>query len=305
MDSGLKRAIEQKVRAGERLTSDDGVALYDCDDLAWLGGLAHEVRTAKNGEVVFFAANRHVDTLEEALSVAPEGLTELHVLNGVQPNVAWPDYPRSLRALKDVLPDVSIKAFTAADIQWFEQISGLSADQILDELVDAGLGSLTGGGAEADWDTWSRIHRLAHSKGMKTPATMLYGSIEDPVGHVLRLRELQDETRGFQVFVPLREQDDAVMPVESLKTFAVARLLFDNVPHVKCFGGTHESSLAQLSLNFGVDDLDGYGTPDVLDLIRDAGFTPVERNARYEVVQKFEGPTPLAERRREPQPMWS
>ena len=234
-----------------------------------------------------------------------------------------------------------LKAFTATEIHWFEKISGLSADEILDELIDAGLESLTGGGAEifdwevrqhivdhaTHWEDWSRIHRLAHAKGLRTPATMLYGHIEEPrhrVDHVMRLRELQDETGGFAVFIPLRYQHDFVdsadgmirnrlqarttmaSPAESLKTFAVSRLLFDNVPHVKCFWVMHGLSVAQLSLNFGVDDLDGsvveykithdadcYGTPstmhreDLLQLIWDAGFRPVERNTRYEVVREY------------------
>jgi len=389
MDIGLKREIEQKVHAGERLSYDDGVALYDSDDLAWLGGLAHGVRTKKNGERVMFNVNRHLNMtnvcsasckycsfqrkpgekdaytmrIEEAVRLAkqmePEGITELHIVNGLHPTLPWRYYPRSLRELKKVLPDVSLKAFTATEIHWFERISGLPASEILDELIDAGLESLTGGGAEifdweirqqivdhaTHWEDWSRIHRLAHSKGLKTPCTMLYGHIEEPrhrVDHVLRLRELQDETGGFQVFIPLRYQHDFVdsadgvirnqiqarttmaSPVESLKTFAVSRLLFDNVPHVKCFWVMHGLSVAQLSLNYGVDDLDGsvveykithdadaYGTPDkltrdgLLDLIRDAGFTPVERNTRYEVVREYDGPVPLAERRAEPQPMWT
>jgi len=389
MDSGLKREIEQKVRAGERLSYDDGVALYGCDDLAWLGGLAHHVRTQKNGDRVMFNVNRHLNMtnvcaasckycsfqrkpgekdaytmrIEEAVRLAkamePDGITELHIVNGLHPTLPWRYYPRSLRELKKVLPNVSLKAFTATEIHWFEKISGLPADEILDELIDAGLASLTGGGAEifdweirqqivdhaTHWEDWSRIHRLAHSKGLKTPCTMLYGHIEEPrhrVDHVLRLRELQDETGGFQVFIPLRYQHDFVdsadgvvrnqlqarthmaTPAESLKTFAVSRLLFDNVPHVKCFWVMHGLSVGQLSLNFGVDDLDGsvveykithdadsYGTPDkmtrddLLNLIRDAGFTPVERNTRYEVVREYDGPIPLAERRAEPQPMWS
>jgi len=195
------------------------------------------------------------------------------------------------------------------------------------------------------WEDWSRIHRLAHAKGLRTPATMLYGHIEEPrhrVDHVLRLRELQDETGGFQVFIPLRYQHDFVdsadgkvrnrlqerttmaAPAESLKTFAVSRLLFDNVPHVKCFWVMHGLSVAQLSLNFGVDDLDGsvveykithdadeYGTPntmhrdDLLHLIWDAGFRPVERNTRYEVVREYDAPVPLAQRRAEPQQVWA
>jgi len=380
MDAGWAREIEAKVRAGERLDYDDGVALYDCDDLAWLGGLAHEVRTARNGDVVYFNVNRHLNMtnvcsascaycsfqrkpgekdaytmrIDEAVRLAramePQGITELHIVNGLHPTLPWRYYPRSLRALKEALPQVALKAFTATEIHWFERISGLPATEILDELIDAGLESLTGGGAEifdeeirsrivdhdTHWEDWSRIHRLAHDKGLRTPCTMLYGHIEEPrhrVDHVLRLRQLQDETGGFVVFIPLRFQHDAAgdprnrlmtQPMatgaEVLTTFAVSRLLFDNVPHVKNFWVMHGLQTAQLSLSFGADDLDGsvveykithdadgFGTPNemtrdqLLEIIRDAGFRPVERNTRYEVVRTFDGPDPA--RRDVPQPM--
>ena len=377
MDPARRQAIEDKVHGGERLTYDDGVALYDCDDLAWLGGLAHHVRTVKNGDRVFFNVNRHLNLtnvceascaycsfqrkpgqkdaytmrVEEAVALArtmqQESITELHNVNGLHPTLPWKYYPRALRELKTALPGVALKAFTATEIHFFEEISGLPADAILDELIDAGLESLTGGGAEIfDWDVrkqivdhrthwedWSRIHRLAHAKGLRTPATMLYGHIEEPrhrVDHVLRLRGLQDETGGFVVFIPLRFHNDnnrlshlpMASPAESLKTFAVSRLLLDNVEHVKCFWVMHGLATAQLSLNFGADDLDGsvveykithdadgYGTPDkltredLLDLIRDAGFRPVERNTRYGTIREYEGPDPA--RRDEPQPVWA
>jgi aminodeoxyfutalosine synthase len=369
MDAGLKRELEAKVYAGERLTRSDGIALYESDDLAWLGRLAHHKRTELNGDRVMFNVNRHLNLtnvcsascaycsfqrkpgerdaytmrVDEAVGKAremeDEQFTELHIVNGLHPTLPWGYYPRVLRELKAALPEVNLKAFTATEVQWFEKISGLSADEILDELMDAGLESLTGGGAEifdwevrqhivdhaCHWEDWSRIHRLAHAKGMKTPSTMLYGHIEEPrhrVDHVLRLRELQDETGGFQVFVPLRYQHDFVD--SSLKTFAVSRLLFDNVPHVKCFWVMHGLSVAQLSFNFGVDDLDGsvveykithdadsYGTPntmhreDLLNLIWDAGFRPVERNTRYEIVREYDAAPSLAERRAEPQRVWA
>ena len=299
--------------------------------------------------------------LEEAVRLAkemePSGITELHIVNGLHPTLPWRYYPRSISALKDALPNVTIKAFTATEIQWFEKISGLPASDVLDELMAAGLESLTGGGAEifdwevrqqivdhaCHWEDWSRIHRLAHSKGMKTPSTMLYGHIEQPrhrVDHVIRLRELQDETGGFAVFIPLRYQHDhhdlkdgkvrnriqaqttMATGAESLKTFAVSRLMFDNVPHVKNFWVMHGLTTAQLSLSYGADDLDGsvveykithdadgFGTPntmtrdDLLQLIRDAGFTPAERNTRYDIVKTYDGPD-LA-RRDVPQSVWS
>jgi aminodeoxyfutalosine synthase len=384
-DPGFRREIESKVAAGERLTREDGEALYTVDDLSWLGGLAHAKRLELNGGRVMFNVNRHLNLtnvcsascaycsfqrkpgekdgytmrIEEAVKLAKqmegEQLTELHIVNGLHPTLPWRYYPRALRELKQALPNVNLKAFTATEIHWFEKISGKPADEILDELIDAGLESLTGGGAEifdweirkqivdhaTHWEDWSRIHRLAHSKGLKTPSTMLYGHIEQPrhrVDHVLRLRELQDETGGFQVFIPLRYQHDAsgdprnrlqpittmASPAESLKTFAVSRLLFDNVPHVKCFWVMHGLSVAQLSLNYGVDDLDGsvveykithdadhYGTPDtmhredLLHLIWDAGFTPVERNTRYETVKDYGPPPSQAERRATPQSVLS
>jgi aminodeoxyfutalosine synthase len=377
MDAGLKRELEEKVLGGSRLSYDDGVALYASDDLAWLGELAHHVRTRKNGNDVFFNVNRHLNLtnvctascaycsfqrkpgqadaytmrLEEAVRLAkamePEGITELHIVNGLHPTLPWKYYPRSLRELKKVLPAVALKAFTATEIHYFEEISGLPADEILDELIDAGLESLTGGGAEifdwevrsqivdhkTHWEDWSRIHRLAHGKGLRTPATMLYGHIEEPrhrVDHVLRLRGLQDETGGFVVFIPLRFHNDnnrlSHLPMatgaEALKTFAVSRLLLDNFDHVKCFWVMHGLTTAQLSLNYGADDLDGsvveykithdadgFGTPDkltredLLDLIRDAGFRPVERNTRYEVIRVYDGPDPS--RRDTPQPIWA
>jgi aminodeoxyfutalosine synthase len=379
MDAGLQRELEDKIRSGERLTYDDGVALYECDDLAWLGGLAHHVRTEKNGDRVFFNVNRHLNLtnvcaascaycsferkpgqkdaytmrIDEAVRLAkamePEGLTELHIVNGLHPTLPWRYYPRVLRELKTALPQVTLKAFTATEIHWFEEISGLPAEAVLDELIDAGLESLTGGGAEifawevrekivdhkTHWEDWSRLHRLAHSKGLRTPATMLYGHIEEPrhrVDHVLRLRELQDETGGFVVFIPLRFHNDnnrlSYLPMatgaEALKTFAVSRLLLDNFDHVKVFWVMHGLSTAQLALNHGADDIDGsvveykithdadgFGTPDkltredLLDLIRDAGFRPVERNTRYEVLREFDAAVPLAQRRAEPQAIWA
>jgi aminodeoxyfutalosine synthase len=370
-----QQELEEKVAAGERLTYADGVDLYGSDDLAWLGGLAHSVRTARAGDRTYFNVNRHLNLtnvcsascaycsferkpgqkdaytmrVEEAVRLAramePAGITELHIVNGLHPTLPWKYYPRVLRELKAALPQVALKAFTATEVHWFEKISGLPADEILDELIDAGLESLTGGGAEifdwevrsqivdhaTHWEDWSRIHRLAHGKGMRTPATMLYGHIEEPrhrVDHVLRLRELQDETGGFAVFIPLRFHNDnnrlshlpMATPAESLRTFAVSRLLFDNVDHVKCFWVMHGLDTAALALNFGADDLDGsvveykithdadgYGTPDtmtredLLSLIRDAGFRPVERNTRYETLREYDGPDP--HRRDAPQPI--
>jgi aminodeoxyfutalosine synthase len=370
MDTGWKRDIEAKVSSGHRLSRADGVALYACDDVEWLGALAHQVRTAHNGDAAYFTINRHLNLtnvctaacaycsfqrkageadaytmrIEDAVALAEQvrgdGLTELHIVNGLHPTLPWRYYPRSLRMLKQALPEVSLKAFTATEIHHFERISGLDASDVLDELIDAGLESLTGGGAEifdweirrqivdhdTHWADWSRIHRIAHIKGLRTPCTMLYGHIEQPrhrVDHILRLRELQDATGGFQVFVPLRYQHDPVdllqqkmrnrlqthtrmaSQAESLKTFAISRLLFDNITHIKAFWVMHGLDTAQLALRHGADDIDGsvveykithdadqYGTPstlnreDLLRLIRATGLRPIERDTHYAVIRE-------------------
>jgi aminodeoxyfutalosine synthase len=383
-NSTRKAELTEKIAAGERLDRQDGEDLYDCDDLAWLGGQAHGVRTRKNGDVTYFNVNRHLnltnvcrascaycsferkpgakdaytmrveEAVELAVAMKDDGLTELHIVNGLHPTLPWKYYPRVLRELKAVLPDVALKAFTATEVHYFEELSGLDASEILDELIDAGLESLTGGGAEifdwevrkqivdhdTHWEDWSRIHRIAHGKGLRTPSTMLYGHIEEPrhrVDHVLRLRELQDESLdaaagSFSVFIPLRFHNDnnrlshlkMAAPADVLKTFAVSRLMLDNFDHVKVFWVMHGLSTSQLALNYGADDMDGsvveykithdadgFGTPDkltrddLLQLIRDAGFTPVERNTRYQVLRSYPGPVSLADRRAEPQAVWA
>jgi aminodeoxyfutalosine synthase len=187
VDPGWRSAIEEKVYGGQRLSREDGEALYACDDLAWLGGLAHHRRTELNGDRVMFNVNRHLNLtnvcsascaycsfqrkpgeksaytmrVEEAVAKAKEmegeQLTELHIVNGLHPTLPWKYYPRVLRALAEALPGVSLKCFTATEIHWFERISGRSADEVLDELIDAGLESLTGGGAEIFSNQWISV----------------------------------------------------------------------------------------------------------------------------------------------------
>lgn len=359
MDAARRREIEDKVEAGVRLDFEDGLALYACNDLAWLGALAREAQRRRTGDTVTFNVNRHLNLtnvcvascayctferkpghpeaytmrISEAVRLAkemePEGLTELHIVNGLHPTLPYDYYPNAIRQLKQALPHVAIKAFTATEIDWFCKLTGRSAEDILDELIDAGLESLTGGGAEifaeevrlrivdhdCHWERWSEIHRIAHAKGLRTPATMLYGHIEEPrhrVDHVLRLRALQDETGGFVTFIPLRfhpEGSRIPRPIatgaEAMKVFAVSRLLLDNFERLKCFWVMHGLTLSQLLLEFGVDDLDGSvveyrithdpegRTPamltraELLKLIREAGRIPVERDTRYRPLKVY------------------
>jgi aminodeoxyfutalosine synthase len=317
MDAGLKRALEDKVYAGERLSREDGLALFESDDLAWLGRLAHDKRTEVNGDRVLFAASRQLDlagvddVVGRARGMRDDDLTEVHIVNAVHTGRPRHYYPGLLRDLRAELPGVGLAGFSAGEILELEKSGG----DVLDELTNAGLDSLAAG--NGPWEDWSRIHRLAHGKGMKTPASMLYGYDEEPahrVDHLLRLRELQDETGGFAVFIPLRHRPDSVdgraaAPAESLKTFAVSRLLFDNVAHVSASTVTHELSVAQLALNFGADEFDGsaaeYHTPDLLNLIWDAGLRPVRRTVRYEVVREYDAAPGFAARRSEPQQVWA
>ncbi|MEV4753493.1 aminofutalosine synthase MqnE [Micromonospora sp. NPDC049559] len=351
MDAGLKRELEAKVYAGERLSRADGIALYDSDDLAWLGRLAHHRRTALGGDRVLFGVDRRLElTGDEPVAAAArlrdEEPTALYLVEGPDPALSWEHYPRLLAELRTALPGVALLALSATGLRRFERLTGRSADDLLDELVEAGLTALTGADAEifdpevrarsggdgCDWADWSRIHRLAHAKGLRTAAAMRYGHVEEAphrVDHVLRLRELQDETGGFPTFVPLRRRPDPaatgheVPPAaDTLRTLAVSRLLLDNVPHLNGAWAGHGISTAQLALSFGVDDLDSTpgaepvtaatgGEPDLLhrddllQLIWDGGFRPVERNARYEVLREYDAPPSLAERRAEPQRVWA
>ena len=353
--------IERKVYAAERLSAEDGLALYACDNLSWLGQLARHVQRQKSGEYVFFNINRHInltnickaychfcsfrravgeeggytmthdEMVQTAVSAAPKGITELHVVNGLHPELGFDYYLDALRRLHEALPQVHLKAFTAVEIWWFARITGLSYEEVLRQLIDAGLGSLPGGGAEifaprvrrricgykSTAEDWLDIHRTAHQLGLRTNATMLYGHIETPeerVDHVLRLRDLQDETGGFQVFIPLRFHNEhnlmshlpMATPDESSKVFAVSRLLLDNFAHMKAYWIMLGLPVARRLLEFGVDDIDGTvvqeriyhmagaETPhevsqdDLIQLIREAGRIPVQRDTVYNIVRVYE-----------------
>jgi aminodeoxyfutalosine synthase len=258
-------------------------------------------------------------------------LTEVHVVNGLHPDLPFEYYLELLRGFKRIRPDVHLKCFTAVEIAFFADLYGKTDEQVLRELMDAGLSSLPGGGAEvfaervrrkichdkADADRWLSIHRTAHRMGMKSNVTMLYGHIEtaeERVDHMLRARALQDETGGFQAFIPLAFHPDnnqmrklpAPAGSDTLRVHAVSRLMLDNIPHVKAFWIATGVEMAQTALWFGVDDLDGtvqeekiyhmagsrtpeaLTTSDIERIIRSAGRVPVERDTFYNVVRPTE-----------------
>ena len=320
----LFHRIEEKLARSERLDFDDGLALYESDDLFSIGRLAEQQTLARRGRNVYYSLNRHINytnickfnckfcgfkrwhgeegeyTHDIAAVVAmarqayQQGATEIHIVGGIHPDLGFDYFLQMLSSIRQVCPDLHIKAFTAVEILDLVKKSKHSIEDTLTQLIDAGLDALPGGGAEIlddDYfnqvcrsktkpDIWSDIHRAAHRLGLMTNCTMLYGfieTIEQRVRHLLRLRDLQDvaliEGRGhFQCFIPLpylkpefisrpspehaagSHQIDAI---EDLKTIAVSRLLLDNVAHHKAFWPMQGVNLSQIALAFGANDLDG------------------------------------------------
>ncbi|MDH4100033.1 MAG: aminofutalosine synthase MqnE [Nitrospirota bacterium] len=348
--------IAAKVEAGERLSFDDGLALFESDDIFAIGRLAALANQRKNGDRVYFIHNRHINysnvckntckfcafskkeedtgaytmTIDEIMDKAREmkgsDFSELHIVGGLHPTLPFEYYTEMLRSLKAEFPEVHIQAFTAVEIAHLAEVSGRSYREALEELVACGLGSLPGGGAEVfapevrdvvcpeklPGNKWLEVMRTAHSLGLKSNATMLYGHLEskaDRVRHMIHLRDMQDETGGFQTFIPLAFHPKNTQlsdlhfttGLDDLKTLAIARLMLDNFDHIKVFWIMTGLKVAQLALLFGVDDIDGtvveekithaagaetsecLTIDELVRLIREAGKTPVERDTLYNV----------------------
>ncbi|HEB76561.1 MAG TPA: aminofutalosine synthase MqnE [Nitrospirae bacterium] len=268
-----------------------------------------------------------VDEILEKMEDSPEGIREVHIVGGLHPDRPFEYYLRLLQALKGRFPGIHIKAFTAVEVDYLSRISGLGLSETLLSLKESGLDAMPGGGAEIfaegvrrrlcpekiSAQRWLEVHRTAHLCGIRTNATMLYGHLEsyaDRVEHLLRLRELQDETGGFQAFIPLsyhpRNTDiGGLYPsgLDDLKTIAVSRIVLDNFDHIKAYWIMLGEKLSQVALLFGADDVDGtvieerithaagamtgegLAKDQMIHLIRRAGKTPVERDAFYEAVK--------------------
>lgn len=353
--------IADKVRNGERLTFEDGVFLYRSDDLLTIGQLANEVNLRKNGKKVYFIENmslyftnvceahcafcnfRKDQGDEGAYTLTPEqmieyveqhihpNVREFHIVGGHNPHVPFEYYVESIRALKKKYPDVTMKAYTAAEIDFFSRISGKSYREVLETLIEAGLETLTGGGAEILSDQYRKkmrvdkanisqyldVHRTAHQLGLRTHTTMLYGSvesIEERVQHMLHIRDLQDETNGFQVFIPLSMQPISPKAgirrrnsaFDDLKAIAISRLMLDNVQHIKAYFINIGTQLTQVALTMGASDVHGTIvrerishsagalTPagitreDLIWLVKGAGRIPVERDTFYNEIQVYD-----------------
>ncbi len=281
-------------------------------------------------------AGAYTMSLEQAFRTAgenwTEAITEFHIVGGLHPDLPFQYYVDLLRGLKERFPSVHLKAFTAVEIAYYAHITRLSVKEILEKFKEAGLGSLPGGGAEIfapavrrvicdhkiGAHMWLKVHRIAHELGLHSTATMLYGHIEsaeDRVDHLVQLRDLQDQTHGFQTFIPLAfhpantELGKLVDHAETsgfmdLKNIAVARLMLDNFPHIKAYWIMMTPRVAQIALRFGADDIDGTvaeekiyhdagaQTPQVMTrqeivrLIKEAGFEPFERDTLYRPVTR-------------------
>ncbi len=348
------KAITEQVEAGERVSFDDGVFLDEDVDVLKLGRLANIIRERKNGDFAYYNTNIHLnptnvcvyrcvfcafrsdlkapkaytftdDMIRERVREAmAAGATEIHVVGGLHHQKSFDWYVNIVRVIHETCPDLHIKAWTGVEINWFAHITKKSNRWVLEQMIDAGLGSMPGGGAEifdaevraqicehkSDADNWLDIHRTAHELGLRTNATMLYGHLENAkhrVDHLCRLRDLQDETGGFQTFIPLAfhpentklDHLDKPSGMRDLKTMALSRIMLDNFDHIKAYWIMLGEKTAQVALSFGADDLDGTvvheliyhdagaETPEGLTvdqlhrLIEEAGRIPVERDTLY------------------------
>jgi|TARA_B100000959_G_scaffold251548_1_gene280965 aminodeoxyfutalosine synthase len=350
--------IADRLEAGERLSFAEGMRLFEAPDLLAVGWLANRERERRHADQTFFNQNIRIEatnvcvasclfcafarlkpgdpgaytmSLEQAWDKVrdreDQALTEVHVVNGLHPDLPFGYYVELLQGFKRIRPNVHLKCFTAVEIAFFADLYGMSDEQVLRELMDAGLDSLPGGGAEifaervrrkishdkCGTERYLAIHRTVHQLGMRSNVTMLYGHIETPaerLDHMLRVRDLQDETEGFQAFIPLAFHPDnnqmrklpAPTAADTLRVHAVARLMLDNVSHIKAFWVATGVDVAQTALWFGADDLDGTvheeriyhmagaRTPEAMTtheigrLISAAGRQPIERDTLYNVL---------------------
>jgi aminodeoxyfutalosine synthase len=296
------------------------VCVYRCTFCAFRADLKSEKGYVMSDEQV----------LERAAEADARGCTELHIVGGLHHQLPYEWYLHIIQIIHEHYPQLHLKAYTAVEWDWFARLTGRPTKDLLAEFKDAGLGSLPGGGAEifheeirpkicehkADAGEWIRIHREAHELGLRSNATMLYGHIEGPqhrIDHLIRLRELQDETGGFQTLIPLAFHPDntrlshipKASGLSDLRVMAVSRLMLDNFPHIKAYWVMLGIKIAQMALSFGADDIDGtvvhekiyhdagsdspqeLSVAEIRRLIEEAGRQPVERDTLYhEIVRE-------------------
>lgn len=355
--------IYEKVAAGERVSETDAMRLFQTKDLNALGAIADLAGQRKNGDRASYILNRYINysnycilscqfcafarkkrdadgfqySVEEIVRKAREalalGITELHIVGGLHPNLPFSYYTDMLRALRALDSRLQLKCFTAIEILHLAWLARKTVSDTLRELREAGLDSLTGGGAEIFQKTvrstiakgkesaeeYLDVHRAWHRMGGRSTCTMLFGhveSLEDRVDHLRRLRQLQDETKGFTGFVPLPYQpENNKIPVrtpptgfDTLRTLAVSRIYLDNFDHITAYWVGMGLKLAQVALTYGADDLHGtileekifhmagarspqlQTEAEMIKAIREAGRVPVQRNTFYEPIKVWANP---------------
>jgi len=348
--------IWDKVQAGERLSSSEGVTLLATDDLAGVGRMADFAKKRVTGDKVYFVLNRHVNptnicvlsckfcdfakkpgekdayemSIDEILDHVDDDIHEIHIVGGHHPTWPFEYYVEMVKAIKEKAPHVQIKGFTASEIDYFQRRWKVSPEESLAILKEAGLQSMPGGGAEvfssrvhkillpgkANADRWAEIHKTAHRMGIPTNCTLLYGhieSFEERIEHLVRLRNIQDETSGFLAFIPLEYQVGMTKlrprhtpPMDDLKMIAAARLMLDNIKYIKSYWVMLGAATASIGLNFGANDLDGtigkeriahaalaespagQARESMASSIRDARRIPVERDALYNEIKVYD-----------------
>ena len=364
--SGLSNDLKQiaeKVKAGQRITDEEGLLLFEKASLAFVGSLANYVREKLHGNKTFFNRNFHIEptnvcvfscnfcsysrlyahrdegwelSMDQMLDMVKKydgiPVTEVHIVGGVHPKMNLEFFADLLRKIKAHRPGLHIKGFTAVELDYMFHKAKLNNEEGLKLLHEAGLDSIPGGGAEifapeirekisadkVDAAGWLKIHEAAHHLGMHSNATMLYGHIEKyhhRIDHMRRLRELQDITKGFNTFIPLKfrnkDNDMSNVPestiIEDMKMYAVARIYLDNFPHLKAYWPMLGRQNAQLSLSFGVNDIDGtiddttkiysmagseeqnpsMTTAELVSLIKQAKREPVERDTLYKEIKNY------------------
>ncbi len=349
-------SIAQKCRQGERITSAEAKLLWQEAPLWLLSQLAVERKRAVSGEKVYYNRNFHLEptnlcrfnclfcsyrrgkgavdawdhSLEELLEIARgyvgRGITEVHIVGGVHPDHDFDFYLRLIAGVKEILPEATIKAFTAVELADMIERANLSYNEGLQQLRAAGMEAIPGGGAEifdeelrakicpdkGSTAVWLEMHRTAHELGIKSNATILYGHIEtldQRLNHLERLRTLQDQTAGFNAFIPLKYRNfgnsmseiGEVSIVEDMKMLALSRIYLDNIPHIKSYWVMYGRDTTEMALAFGADDIDGTiddstkiysmaGAEDkrpsmnieqMEEIIHRAGFVAVERDTHY------------------------
>lgn len=361
LSSSLQR-LADKVIGQQRLNESEGLELFEAD-LGFVASLANLIRERKHGNITYFNKNFHIEptnlcvfdckfcaysrnfrqqddswtlSTEQMLDIVRsyEGkpVTEVHIVGGVHPKLTLDYFCSLMREIKKIRPELHLKAFTAVEYEFMFRKAKLSIKDGLKKLIEAGLGSIPGGGAEifdegirekicadkASTAQWLEIHETAHKLGLHSNATILYGHIETyehRIDHMERLRQLQDRTNMFYAYIPLKFRNEnnqmsnleEVSVIEDMRNFAVSRIYLDNFPHIKAYWPMLGRKSAQLSLSYGVNDIDGtiddstkiysmagaeeqhpsMSTSEITELIRAVGREPVERDTLYHVVDDF------------------